>query len=68
MKEMEISFQELKISIEEEINSVDESIYPEVVKGLMEDMYVELQNLKAQYEQQRSREIEKIRQKYKFQK
>lgn len=41
-----------------------ETLYPDIVNGLREDMNNELENLKLQYEEQRRVEVEKIRTKY----
>ena len=41
-----------------------EEVFPQVVSGLREDMKIELENLRDQYEEQRRVEIEKIRAKY----
>ncbi len=41
-----------------------ESIFPDVVRGLREDMTSELEILRDQYEEQRRTEVEKIRNKY----
>jgi hypothetical protein len=41
-----------------------EDVFPDVVNGLREDMKIELENLREQYEEQRRVEIEKIRNKY----
>ena len=45
-------------------NSFIESIFPDVVRGLREDMTSELEILRDQYEEQRRTEVEKIRNKY----
>jgi len=39
-------------------------MYSDLVKGLKEDMQLELDNLKEQYEEQRRVEVEKIRTKF----
>lgn len=41
-----------------------EEVFPDVVKGLKEDMENELDLLKDQYEEQRSIEMEKIKNRY----
>ncbi len=41
-----------------------EEVFPDVVRGLKEDMDVELENLRDQYEEQRREGIEKIKSKY----
>lgn len=79
MKEMHMALDELRLSFEEEIQDVDgkssailrkfyfyflEEVFPDVVNGLREDMKVELENLREQYEDQRRLEVEKIRHKY----
>ena len=50
--------------VETEIKEADENGYPEIANGLKEDMEVELENLKDQYEEQRRVETDKIRAKY----
>jgi hypothetical protein len=75
MREMHMALDELKLSFEEEISYVDgnlsklviyfiESVFPDVVNGLRDDMKIELDNMREQYEDQRRVEIEKIRNKY----
>ncbi len=64
MAEMHKALDELRISFEDEIKSVDEEVFADVVKGLKEDMVVELENLKEQYEEQRREGVEKIKSKY----
>ena len=44
--------------------SEDENGYPEIANGLREDMELELENMKDQYEEQRRVETDKIRAKY----
>jgi hypothetical protein len=39
-------------------------MFPDVVKGLREDMESEMENLKDQYEEQQSEEIDKIKARY----
>jgi hypothetical protein len=39
-------------------------MYPDLVKGLKDDMQLELDNLKEQYEEQRRNEVEKISTKF----
>ena len=39
-------------------------MYPDLVQGLKDDMQLELDNLKEQYEEQRSVVVEKIRTKF----
>jgi hypothetical protein len=41
-----------------------EEVFPDVVRGLKEDMDVELENLQDQYEEQRREGVEKIKAKY----
>ncbi len=41
-----------------------EEVFPDVVRGLRDDMVVELENLKDQYEEQRREGVEKIKNKY----
>jgi hypothetical protein len=41
-----------------------EEVFPDVVKGLREDMESELEHLKEQYEEQRREGIDKIKNKY----
>ena len=64
MNEMYKALDELKESFNIEIRDAKENGYPEIAKGLYEDMQVELENLKDQYEEQRRIEIDKIRSKY----
>ena len=72
MEEMYKGLEQLRLSIEEEIKIMEgkklfnplENGYPDVVKGLREDMVSELDTLKEQYEEERSNTIEKIKQKY----
>ena len=39
-------------------------IFPDVVRGLQEDMGIDLENLKEQYEEQRRIGVEKLKSKY----
>ena len=64
MNEMYKALDELKESFNVEIRDAEENGYPEIAKGLYEDMQVELENLKDQYEEQRRIETDKIRAKY----
>lgn len=64
MNEMYKALDELKESFNIEIRDAEENGYPEIAKGLHEDMQVELENLKDQYEEQRRIETNKIRSKY----
>ena len=64
MNEMYKALDELKESFNIEIRDAEENGYPEIAKGLYEDMQVELENLKDQYEEQRRIETDKIRSKY----
>jgi hypothetical protein len=64
IQEMTKALNELRLSFEEEIETLDEELFKDVVSGLKEDMRNELENLKEQYEEHRREEIEKIRRKY----
>lgn len=73
MNEMHKALDELRISFEDEIEGVNgiyyfiksiEEVYPDVVRLLKEDMEMELENLKEQYEEQRRETVEKIKKKY----
>jgi hypothetical protein len=64
MDEMYKAFEELKASFQEEINEAEENGFTDIAEGLKEDLKVELDNLKDQYEEQRRVETEKIKAKY----
>ena len=63
-KEMYQALEELKLSYEPEIKEAEESGFPDIAESLKEDMSGELDNLTAQYEEQRMKEVEAIRAKY----
>ena len=63
-KEMYQALEELKISYDPEIKEAEESGFPDIAESLREDMSGELENLTAQYEEQRMKEVEAIRAKY----
>ena len=63
-KEMYQALEELKISYDPEIKEAEESGFPDIAESLREDMSGELENLTAQYEEQRIKEVEAIRAKY----
>ena len=64
MKEMYIAIEELKKSYEEEINEAIESGFEEIAEGLRNDLKFEEENLTAQYEEERMKQIELIREKH----
>jgi hypothetical protein len=64
MNEMYQALEELKASFQEEINEAEENGFDDIANGLKEDLQVELDNLKDQYEEQRRTEKEKIKAKY----
>ena len=64
MNEMYQALEELKASFQEEINEAEENGFDDIAEGLKEDLQVELDNLKVQYEEQRRAETEKIKAKY----
>ena len=64
MNEMYQALEELKASFQEEINEAEENGFDDIASGLKEDLQVELDNLKVQYEEQRRAETEKIKAKY----
>ena len=64
MNEMYQALEELKASFQEEINEAEENGFDDIANGLKEDLQVELDNLKDQYEEQRRAEKEKIKAKY----
>ena len=64
MDEMYQALGELKASFQEEINEAEENGFSDIAEGLKEDLQVELDNLKDQYEEQRRAETEKIKAKY----
>ena len=64
MNEMYQALEELKASFQEEINEAEENGFDDIANGLKEDLQVELDNLKDQYEEQRRAETEKIKAKY----
>ncbi len=65
MKEMYKAIEELKKSYEDEINEADESGFDEIAESLRNDLKFEEENLVAQYEEERMKQIELIRAKYK---
>lgn len=68
INDMHKALDELKISFEDEINNLDEKVYGVLVSGLREDMYHDLENLKEQYEEERRKGVEKIKNKYNLRK
>ena len=64
MNEMYQALEELKASFQEEINEAEENGFSDIADGLKQDLQVELDNLKDQYEEQRRTETEKIKAKY----
>ena len=65
MKEMYKAIEELKQSYEGEINEAVESGFDEIAESLRNDLKFEEENLTAQYEEERMKQIELIRAKYK---
>lgn len=65
MKEMYKAFEELKQSYEGEISEAVESGFDEIAESLRNDLKFEEENLTAQYEEERMKQIELIRAKYK---
>ena len=65
MKEMYKAIEELKQSYEGEINEAVESGFDEIAESLRNDLQFEEENLTAQYEEERAKQIELIRAKYK---
>ena len=65
MKEMYKAIEELKQSYEGEINEAVESGFEEIAESLRNDLKFEEENLTAQYEEERMKQIELIRAKYK---
>jgi hypothetical protein len=65
MKEMYKAIEELKQSYEGEINEAVESGFDEIAESLRSDLKFEEENLTAQYEEERIKQIELIRAKYK---
>ena len=65
MKEMYNAIEELKKSYEDEINEAVESGFDEIAESLRNDLKFEEENLTAQYEEERMKQIELIREKNK---
>ena len=65
MKEMYKAIEELKQSYEGEINEAVESGFDEIAESLRNDLKFEEENLTAQYEEERMKQIELIREKHK---
>ena len=65
MKEMYKAIEELKQSYEGEINEAIESGFDEIAESLKNDLKFEEENLTAQYEEERMKQIELIREKHK---
>ena len=65
MKEMYKAIEELKQSYEGEINEAIESGFEEIAESLKNDLKFEEENLTAQYEEERMKQIELIREKHK---
>jgi hypothetical protein len=65
MKEMYKALEELKQSYEGEINEAVESGFEEIAESLRSDLKFEEENLTAQYEEERMKQIELIREKHK---
>ena len=65
MKEMYKAIEELRQSYEGEINEAIESGFEEIAESLKNDLKFEEENLTAQYEEERMKQIELIREKHK---
>ena len=65
MKEMYKAIEELRQSYEGEINEAVESGFEEIAESLRNDLKFEEENLTAQYEEERMKQIELIREKHK---
>ena len=65
MKEMYKAIEELKQSYQEEIKEAEESGFEEIAESLRNDLKFEEENLTAQYEEERMKQIELIRAKNK---
>ena len=65
MKEMYKAIEDLKKSYEDEINEAVESGFDEIAESLRNDLKFEEENLTAQYEEERAKQVELIRAKYK---
>lgn len=65
MKEMYKALEELKQSYEGEISEAVESGFEEIAESLRSDLKFEEENLTAQYEEERMKQIELIREKHK---
>ena len=65
MKEMYKAIEELKQSYEGEINEAVESGFEEIAESLRSDLKFEEENLTAQYEEERKKQIELIRENHK---
>jgi len=65
MKEMYKAIEELKQSYEGEINEAVESGFEEIAESLRSDLKFEEENLTAQYEEERMKQIELIRERHK---
>ena len=65
MKEMYKALEELKQSYEGEISEAVESGFDDIAESLRNDLKFEEENLTAQYEEERMKQIELIRAKYK---
>ena len=59
MNEIYQALEELKASFQEEINEAEENCLDDIANGLKEDLRVELDNLKDQYEEQARAEKKK---------
>jgi len=65
IKEMNDAIDELRMSYLEDIKEVDETVFPDLVNELKNDMESEIEILRERYEELRMNETEKIRSKYK---
>ena len=64
LKEMNAALEEIKTSYSAEIQDANDNGFPDIAESLEEDMKGELENLTAQFEEQRAKEVEAIKEKY----
>ncbi len=63
---MHNSLNEIRESYERDIAEVDEEAFPEIVHSMREEMEIELENIRHNYERERQDGIDKINNKYKI--